>query len=205
VNTNPLESKRSLLIIFYRNPQLGKVKTRLAATVGNAKALSIYLRLAEHTKAITLDLPVERVVYYSDFVDQEDHWISSHYQKQVQSGTDLGERMAIAFREGFKSGYTSVCIIGTDCLELTAAILREGFNKLKTHDVVIGPARDGGYYLLGMKTFYPDFFEKKSWSSDSVCAATVQDFDALRLKYYQLPLLADVDEEKDLPNDLLID
>lgn len=194
--------KKALLIIFYRNPVLGKVKSRLAATVGNAKALHIYLTLADHTKSITQNLQVDRVVYYSDNVEDQDTWSDSLFQKKIQTGTDLGERMASAFLAGFTSGFESICIIGTDCFELTGAILEEGFNKLQTYGAVIGPARDGGYYLLGMNSFHREFFKNKIWSSDTVRKNTVSDFNTLGLSYYQLPVLTDVDEEKDLPDAL---
>lgn len=195
-------SKKFLLIIFYRNPELGKVKTRLAATLGDAKALAIYLYLSAHTRTITENLPVDKVVFYSHYVDTEDNWNNDLYQKQIQSGIGLGERMSQAFRNGFKSGYDSICIIGTDCFELTAGMVEEAFSKLQSYDTVIGPANDGGYYLLGMNTPYSEFFKNKLWSTNSVYEATIHDFKALELKYYELPILTDVDEEKDLPEEL---
>lgn len=192
------------MIIFYRNPVPGKVKTRLAATVGNARALDIYLKLAEHTKSISQNLQVDRIVYYSENIEDEDIWSNGQFQTRIQSGTDLGERMASAFHESFTSGYSSVCIIGTDCFELTSSILEEGFDKLQSYDAVIGPAKDGGYYLIGMNFLYPEFFKNKLWSSDSVCERTISDFEVLNLRYFQLPVLTDVDEENDLPSELRI-
>ncbi len=192
----------SLLIIFYRNPTLGKVKTRLARTLGDAKALAVYLHLAAHTKSITEDLATDKAVYYSDYVDTEDNWDNLTYKKYLQSGNNLGQKMLHAFQESFALGYRSICLIGTDCFELSLGVLEEAFDNLRSRDVVIGPAYDGGYYLLGMNAPHAEFFENKLWSTNSVYAATVADFATKGLRYYQLPMLTDVDEEKDLPDAL---
>lgn len=191
--------KLDLLIIFYRNPELGKVKTRLAATVGDERALAIYLKLAAHTRTITAKVDCDRVVWYSNFVDTEDNWPNYQFIKQVQQGNDLGSKMQYAFDYGFRQGYSRVCIIGTDCLELTTEIINQSFDKLKKHDTVLGPALDGGYYLLGMQKLHHDLFTNKAWSTNSVSSETIKDFEKLNLSYYLLPTLIDVDEEKDLP------
>ena len=122
---------KNLVILFYRNPELGKVKTRLAKTLGNEKAFAIYLRLADHTRSIAQNLPHNKIVYYSDFAVSEDAWPNSLFQKKVQRGNDLGEKMQNAFEEGFKNGYTSICIIGTDCFELTSEIIEQAFDQLE--------------------------------------------------------------------------
>lgn len=190
--------KHSLLIIFYRNPELGKVKTRLAKTIGEEKALAIYLKLSSHTRDSTEELAVTKVIYYSEFADTEDHWPNTSYQKKVQQGNDLGDKMHDAFVNAFADGYKSVCIIGTDCLELTPSIIKNAFKQLKTHDAVIGPALDGGYYLLGMNEFHPEIFKEKSWSTASVCADTILDFKNLKLSFSKLEMLSDIDDENDL-------
>jgi len=191
--------KSDLLIIFYRNPELGKVKTRLAATVGDDRALAIYFKLASYTREVSLNTACDRVVYYSDFIDTEDSWLNSHFKKRLQAGASLGDRMKQAFSDSLAAGYERVCIIGTDCPELTAQIINDAFTKLRSHEVVIGPVVDGGYYLLGMKKLHADFFANKAWGTNSVAAKTIVDFENLKLVYYQLPMLTDVDEEKDLP------
>lgn len=196
--------RESLLIIFYRNPEMGKVKTRLASSIGDAKAFSIYLLLAEHTRRITEHLGVHKVVFYSDYIDVDDSWPHGVYQKRLQMGSELGERMEKAFKSGFSEGYKSICIIGTDCLELTRNIIEEAFRKLLTHDIVIGPANDGGYYLLGMNYFYNKLFRNKRWSSNTVLADTLADTRMLGLTSWQLETLTDVDEEKDLPQHFIV-
>ena len=191
---------KNLLIIFYRNPELGKVKTRLAKTIGDEKALAIYFTLANHTRKIIEELPVDKVVYYSDFIDTEDAWSNAVFKKHLQQGTDLGEKMLRSFEEGFRQGYQRICIIGTDCLELKAEIISQAFEQFAVHDVVLGPAKDGGYYLLGMNHLIKEVFQHKEWSTDSVTASTIQDFKNKKLSYSLLTTLADVDEEQDLPS-----
>lgn len=191
--------KSELLIIFYRNPELGKVKTRLAATVGDAKALAIYLKLATHTRVITTEVDCDRVVYYSDYIDTEDAWSNSDFSKQLQRGADLGARMENAIEMAFEQGYKRVSIIGTDCIELTTQIIANAFETLRTKDAVVGPAVDGGYYLLGINRFIPELFREKEWSTNSVCQDTINDFSRLSINYHQLSMLRDVDTEADLP------
>ena len=191
-----------LLIIFYRNQEIGTVKTRLAATIGNEKALRIYVELCDHTRAITETLHVDKVVFYSNEIRTPDIWPDSAYHKALQHGQDLGERMHNAFARAFGKGYHSVCIIGTDCYELTMSVIEEAFNILRSRDAVIGPAADGGYYLLGLKKLHPELFVKKKWSTSSVLKDTLENFRSAGITYSTLPLLRDVDVEDDLPAEL---
>ena len=195
---------KRLLLIFYRNPVIGGVKTRLAKTAGDEKALAVYLFMAAHTRRLTENLLVDKRVYYSDFIDREDAWDNHSFQKFIQAGDDLGERMLNAFREGYRDGYEAISIIGTDCLELTSSILASAFQELNQKDVVLGPAKDGGYYLLGMTRLWPEFFQGKAWSTSSVAKDTIRDCEQLELSYSLLPVLQDVDEEADLPADFTI-
>jgi uncharacterized protein len=192
----------NLLIIFYRNPEKGKVKTRLAATLGDDRALLVYLELARQTRTVTVLLDFDKAVYYSNKIDESDLWTKKDYGKFLQRGSDLGERMRNAFEEGFARGYKSICTIGTDCYELSSSEIREAFQYLKDHDVVIGPAADGGYYLLGMNKLHPQLFEKKQWSTKTVSDDTIKDIEAAGLTFLELITLRDVDTEEDLPEDL---
>ena len=190
---------KNAIILFTKNPELGKVKTRLAKTIGNERALEIYKKLLTHTQSIASPIDADKFVFYSDTINETDQWSAADYYKKLQFNGDLGQRMAAAFQEAFSLGYQSVCIIGSDCYELTSAIISEAFSKLADHDVVIGPTYDGGYYLLGMKLLYKPLFLNKSWSTDTVFSDTINDFDTLSLTSYRLIKLSDVDEEKDLP------
>src|SRR5699024_8186261 len=104
--------KSFLLMIFVKNPELGKVKTRLAKTAGRGEALAIYKKLLTYTRAITETLDVDKQVWYSRYIDDNDQWDPQRYSKRVQQEKDLGERMKHAFGEAFRSGYKNVVIIG---------------------------------------------------------------------------------------------
>ena len=190
--------KKKLLIIFVKNPVLGKAKTRLAATVGDAKALGIYKLLLKRTVEITTELSCDKVVFYSEFIDNQDVWDNDVYQKRIQVVGDLGEKMSKAIEQEFDLGYESICIIGSDCYDLSSEILDAAFKILEKKDAVIGESEDGGYYLLGMNKLNPVFFENKKWSTDTVAADTIDDFRNGNLTFGKLPVLNDIDEEKDL-------
>ncbi|WP_299759360.1 TIGR04282 family arsenosugar biosynthesis glycosyltransferase [uncultured Pontibacter sp.] len=196
---------KSKLLLFVRNPELGKVKTRLAASVGPEVALEVYIHLLQHTKQVTQDLPVDKVVYYTGGINNNDMWPNTKYEKREQMSGDLGQRMQSAFAEAFLEGYTSVVIIGSDCLQLTPEIISKAYQELETHDVVIGPALDGGYYLLGMNCLYPQLFQNKQWSTEHVFPDTIQDLQQLHLSCCLLPRLSDVDHAEDLDEELLRD
>ena len=187
------------LIIFIKNPALGKVKTRLAKTVGDEKALDIYRQLTEITRKNAQILRgVNRTVFYSDFHNSNDEWTNEGFQKHVQSGDDLGERMFNAFAEILKTNENAV-IIGSDCPTLTAEILELAFEKLQKNDFVVGPSTDGGYYLLGFgkNNLTDSVFKNMDWSTDKVLPTTLLRIKKQRKSVFLLPELTDVDEEKD--------
>lgn len=187
-----------VILIFIKNPQLGQVKTRLADSVGPACALQIYQQLLELTQKVTAQIDCSRQLWYSQFIDKNDGWDSSQFEKKQQQGQDLGRRMGHAFEEAFAEGFERAVIIGSDCAELTAEIIQAAFSELKNHDVVIGPSQDGGYYLLGMKKRYPTLFEHIDWSTSTVYDDTVARIQELNLSYSNLPMLNDIDTEEDL-------
>lgn len=189
---------KSRLIIFVKNPELGKVKTRLASTIGDEKALEVYKLLLEKTHLETASLDVDKVVYYSNRVDCDDLWNEGAFTKGVQAQGDLGAKMTSAFQEAFEEGFERVCVIGSDAYDLTQSHIESAFEKLLNANAVVGPAKDGGYYLLGMSRLYQEVFQNKSWSTDSVYNDTIEDFESLGLNYHVLPTLSDVDTEKDL-------
>ncbi|MEQ9422821.1 MAG: TIGR04282 family arsenosugar biosynthesis glycosyltransferase [Cyclobacteriaceae bacterium] len=189
---------RELLIIFVKNPVLGKVKTRLAKDIGNEKALEVYKKLLQHTHDVTDSLSVTKRVYYSDVIDENDLWANDKFEKFQQSGADLGERMHNAFQQGFADGFDHICIIGSDCFEINSEIIEMAFSKLKTHDFVIGPAKDGGYYMLGMKSLHKSLFENKEWSTDKVLKETLTDIERLGKRFWKLAELNDVDRVGDI-------
>ncbi|MGB7394076.1 MAG: TIGR04282 family arsenosugar biosynthesis glycosyltransferase [Pricia sp.] len=170
-----LASSPNLLLIFTRNPELGKCKTRLAATVGDETALDIYNFLLDHTVSITKNLNTAKQVWYSEEIWDDDIWDEVFYDKKLQNGANLGIRMANAFQDGFASGYERIVIIGSDMFDLSQGDLENAFEQLKDNDFVIGPAQDGGYYLLGMKIFKPELFRDKPWGQETVLKDTLND------------------------------
>ncbi|WP_378178888.1 TIGR04282 family arsenosugar biosynthesis glycosyltransferase [Aquimarina sp. SS2-1] len=174
--------KRNLLMIFTRNPELGKCKTRLAGTIGDEAALEVYELLLKHTVTITKNLALTKEVHYSEKIRDNDIWDSHSYDKKQQEGEDLGDRMYNAFQNGFKAGYTNIIIIGSDMYDLSQADLEQAFDMLETHDYVIGPAEDGGYYLLGMKTLNSQVFNNKSWGTATVLKNTLNDLEQTNIK-----------------------
>jgi len=195
VNYHNVTSK-NLLLIFTRNPQLGKCKTRLAATVGDETALDIYKFLLDHTVSITQDLIAAKQVWYSEEIWEDDIWDTSYYNKKLQQGNDLGIRMDNAFQEGFASGFERIIVIGSDMYDLDQNDLENAFLQLKENDFVIGPAKDGGYYLLGMKTFKPELFEHKDWGNETVLKDTLKNLK--NEKHHILEERNDVDIYEDI-------
>lgn len=191
---------KTALIIFVRNPEPGKVKTRLAKTMGDEKALQVYQQLLIHTYLITKDMGCDKFIFYADYIVENDLWEKSLFHKKIQQGNDLGERMLHAFRDLFGLGYDCIQIIGSDCIELTTEIIQTGFDRLSKIDLVIGPSTDGGYYLLGMNLLIPAVFYKKEWSTEKVYSATLADIKRLSLSYVALPELPDIDNEADWIN-----
>jgi rSAM/selenodomain-associated transferase 1 len=182
----------SALIIFIKNAESGRVKTRIAGEVGDEQALYIYRQLLAHTLKECLKVQAEKYLYYSAFIDAEDEWSSQDFYKRLQQGRDLGERMATAFRSVLQASHQAV-IIGSDCPGLTSDLIHMAFEKLDHSDVVVGPSLDGGYYLLGMKKPYEFLFEDIIWSTETVFQTTVSRIEQAGLNFSLLPTLADVD------------
>lgn len=168
-------TSKNALIIFTRNPELGKCKTRLAATIGDEAALEIYKFLIAHTVEITTGVHADKFVFYSVKRRAYDSWNEEIFRKKVQHGDDLGIRMENAFNEVFALGYERAIIIGSDMYDMTSEDINEAFRKLASNNFVLGPAMDGGYYLLGMKTMRAEIFRNKRWGSETVQKETLKD------------------------------
>lgn len=190
------------ILVFQKNLIAGRTKTRLAATIGNEKALFVYKQLISITTNVLINLPFDKLIYYSEFIplDIEDKEIETTAKTLVlvQHGNDLGARMLNSFSDQFKMGYSRLIIIGTDCPDLNSELLLNAFNALESHDIVIGPAADGGYYLLGMSKLYPELFEGVEWSTSEVYGQTVDIISKLGLSFSLMPVLRDLDNEDDL-------
>ncbi len=190
--------KDCLLIVFVKNSELGKVKTRLAKSVGDKKALEIYKELLQLTEQCANGATCNKQVWYSEYIDDNDQFSGLIYDKFVQSGEDLGLRMKKAVAGGFDEGFDKVIIIGSDCPDLTTENISEAFNELEKFDAVIGPSKDGGYYLLGLRKFTPQIFQGIDWSTSNVMSQTETILNNLEMTYSTLKTLNDIDTEEDL-------
>jgi hypothetical protein len=189
---------KNLLLIFTRNPELGKAKTRLAKTVGDETALEIYKFLLERTRDISSKVNADKAVYYSVKIRENDIWNPVIYQKHQQFGEDLGIRMFNAFKNGFEACYKKVMIIGSDLYDLSEKNIEKAFVALDQNDVVIGPAEDGGYYLLGMNSLQEKVFKNKEWGTETVRTATLNDLSDKKVKL--LEFKNDIDVYEDIIN-----
>jgi len=186
---------KKLLIVFVKNIKLGKVKTRLAKTIGNEAAFNIYKALVEVTEEATNNLEFDKRIYFSDAVISE-KWQDNF--KAVQKGTDLGERMKNAIEDGFNDGYSHIALIGSDLPNISEKIIQDGFNELIKNEIVFGPAEDGGYYLVGMSKFHNFIFENKPWSESNLLDITLKEIHQKNIDVSLLETLNDIDTFEDL-------
>jgi uncharacterized protein len=190
--------QKNALIVFVRNPVLGKVKTRIAKTLGDEAALRVYKKLLRHTHEVIKNVDCEKYIFYADDISMQDTWPNDIYKKEKQVEAGLGKKMEAAFKKVFTYGHEHVLIIGSDCYDLTAAVLTQAFTVLQSKDVVVGPAKDGGYYLLGQKKINPSLFSLEEWSTPHVLHQTITACERCRLSYEQLETLSDIDEADDI-------
>jgi rSAM/selenodomain-associated transferase 1 len=188
------------IIVFIKNPKAGKVKTRLAEMIGDQKALKVYQHLLDHTLRVSSLVDADKLVCYSDFIPASDAWKKAGFEQAVQSGNDLGERMTNAFRSSFIKGYEKIILIGSDCFEIDPEHIEEAFQKLDQAELVIGPAKDGGYYLIGMQNPHPEIFQNITWSQPDVLQNTIEKMEQFNLSFALTPELADIDDFSDLMN-----
>ncbi|TGN07160.1 TIGR04282 family arsenosugar biosynthesis glycosyltransferase [Leptospira ilyithenensis] len=188
------------LIIFAKNPRLGKVKTRLAEGLGEILALEVYIELLRITDHIIRSLPVTKYIYWDGGIPENQNYFSEDCIHRKQVNGDLGLKMGEAFSEVLKE-HSLVCIIGTDCPYLSSEILVNAYENLAGKaDYVIGPALDGGYYLLGLKKVFTGLFQDMVWSTDKVYETTVKRGENLNLSSYILRELGDIDSLNDYKN-----
>jgi rSAM/selenodomain-associated transferase 1 len=190
------------LIIFVRFPHPGKVKTRLATSIGNDKAARLYRLCTENVFKETKKLSdnVLRHIFYADKDDEDNviKWAGPvfHFMSQVEG--DLGIRIEAAFNYVFRQGARKAVIVASDVPDLSAEIIENAINALTDNDIVIGPTNDGGYYLLGMNGVHNDLFHGVTWSTTEVYAETLSIIEYLGLKVHCLRALDDIDTEEDL-------
>lgn len=190
------------IIVFTRNPVLGSVKTRLANTYGDDKALEIYKNLILHTQKCVEGLPT--FIYYDAYIDLNDAWVG---EKKLQiTCQDLGLKMKTALDEVLSLGFKKILLIGSDNMEISKTIINDAFQNLDNYPAAIGPAVDGGYYAIGFHAEYlqenilTELFLHKTWSHANVSKEAYGVFQKHNLKYYSMSLLNDIDEAEDWEN-----
>ena len=187
------------LIIFTRYPEPGKTKTRLIPALGEVGAAKLQRQMTEYTLSlVTISHLSTEVRFAGGNVQLMRDWLGSELIYQEQGEGELGVRMARSLSSAFQSGATQIVIIGTDCPSLNAEILTTAFHQLQQHDLVLGPAIDGGYYLIGLQRFIPELFVNIDWGTAQVLAQTVKIAQELNLSIFYLPELADIDRPEDL-------
>ena len=182
------------LVVFVRAPRAGAVKTRLARKIGDNAACHAYQKLV-HAVLNRID-PIRDVQlrYSPDDAESEVHpWLRRSWTLSPQGSGDLGERLTRAFAESFAEGARRVVIIGSDCPWLSDGDIEEAWKGLERHDLVLGPAKDGGYWLVGLREPKPEVFKGISWSTETVLAQTLEQARAGGLEFRLLRELSDVD------------
>lgn len=188
------------LLVFARVPRAGYVKTRLAVGIGDEAALAAYTLLAERViGAVRQSAMYSVTVAYTpqSGVEAMREWLGAAVELAPQTSGDLGARMASAIRNAIRSGAERVVVIGTDCPDITAAVIEDAFERLATADVVLGPASDGGYWLVGMSRTHPGLFENVPWSSPDTLCTTLEHAKMLGLSVALLGERSDIDTADD--------
>ncbi|MDF5718706.1 MAG: TIGR04282 family arsenosugar biosynthesis glycosyltransferase [Rhizonema sp. NSF051] len=191
------------LIIFTRYPEAGKTKTRMIPALGTKGAADLHRQMTEHTLTQVKQLQSNAISFEVRFAGGDlqlmQGWLGSDSIYQSQGDGDLGQRMARSLLSAFQSGAEKAVLIGTDCPDVNADILAEAFAKLHHYNLVLGPAMDGGYYLVGLQYPIPELFIDIDWGTAKVLQQTVKIAENLNLSVVYLPYLADIDRPEDLP------
>ena len=197
----PNDSYSQHLIIFTRYPEIGQTKTRLIPILGAEGAAHLQQQLTEQTVTLGRSLLAQKIALRVYFAGGNmalmQKWLGQKLAYFPQSGADLGQRMEQAFAESFAQGAQQVVLIGTDCPLLTEALIHQAFWQLTQREIVLGPAEDGGYYLIGLSRFLPALFQGIDWGSDRVLAQTQAIIQHHHYTVDYLPPLFDLDRPSD--------
>lgn len=195
-----MDTAKNALLIFTKNPVIGKVKTRIAKEIGDEMALKVYTQLLKHTREITEENDFcENKIFYDEFIPAKDGWKEESYDKYIQDPGDLSTKLRNAFQLMFDEGYERVIIFSPDCPELTGLRIKQAFTLLQTKDFVIGPLQDGGYYLLGMSKPHLEVIDGVEFGKGTAYAETLKNIETLGASVKELAITYDVDYSKDIP------
>lgn len=190
------------VLVFVKFPEAGRVKTRLARRITDARALELYRCFtADILETLSPWGQAVNICYHPpEAGERVRQWLGAGHAYQEQKGSDLGARMAGAFARTFSRGWAKAILVGTDSPDLPRDIIEEALNSLDQRGAVIGPAQDGGYYLIGFRAsaYFPGIFENISWSSPDVFRKTLDIFERKAMEVHILPRWRDIDEYMDL-------
>ncbi len=188
------------LLIFTRYPVAGQVKTRLIPALGESGARNLHCAMVMQTLAQAANFDGKVEIHYAGGNQMlMKRWLGERYLYRAQAGCTLGERLTGALAAAFSEGAKKALVIGTDCPDLKIEHLIKAINLLDRNDLVIGPARDGGYYLVGLNKLHRELFDNISWGSNLVFRQTMDAAKRLLLKTAALETLSDIDRPGDLP------
>jgi rSAM/selenodomain-associated transferase 1 len=192
------------ILLFVKYPEKGKVKRRLATDINKEIIQQLYRCFVDDTLATIKKIDTDLFICFfpADAEKKFHEWLGSTFSYLPQKGTNLGERMKNCFSEAFTKGFRKVVLIGSDSPDLPGAFLQSAFTELQTHDVVLGPSSDGGFYLIGFKntTFPPSVFEEIQWSTPMVFQQTMAKIKGTNQSLSILPIWSDIDTITDLKN-----
>lgn len=192
----PINMKTALIILVHDSlPCI--VKTGKVDTISESESVAMRHQLLTHTQRVTINLAADKFLFINEASAGNDVWKKGIYIKRMQRGRDTGEIMQNAFETVFSLAYSKVVMISSDSIETEPAHLVHAFDSLNNYDIVIGPAREGGYYLLGMKKMQSLLFKHKAWNTTVLLQQTLDDITRLRLTYHLQQVLNDVEEEKE--------
>ncbi|MGC8660530.1 MAG: TIGR04282 family arsenosugar biosynthesis glycosyltransferase [Desulfomonilaceae bacterium] len=198
-----IQMMSSRIIVFTKYPNPGATKTRLIQLLGAQGSATLHARLTEEVVTVvrlfseTCNVPME-IRYYGGSPALMSQWLGDDLAYRTQEGIDIGMKMHVAFQEAFEEGCTRVVLLGTDIFGMSVAILKASLDLLNDHDLVLGPANDGGYYLVGLREPRPEIFENISWGSGNVLTETLQSARAIGLNIQFVQALDDVDRPEDI-------
>lgn len=186
--------------IFLKFPQPGFVKTRLARKIGKEKAAYFYKQISEFILRRISKKNQRQIIFYTPpgLKNEITNWLGRDYFYFQQQGLTLGDKIGAAFDAMLVRGAAKAIIIGTDCPQISRTVIEKAFARLESYDCVLGPAKDGGYYLIGLKNNCKNLFFGIDWSTDKVLTQTKKKLEDMKSSYYLLQELVDIDDYQDL-------
>jgi rSAM/selenodomain-associated transferase 1 len=190
------------VLVFIKSPETGKVKSRLSTSIDKETVIKIYKLFVKDILQKLEKIPYDIIICYhpKKAIDEIKKWLGPDYLYIPQAGKNLGERLKNGFIQGFEIGFSKLIAIGSDSPDMKLDFFNDSFKKLDFYDTVIGPSKDGGYYLIGFskKSFYPKAFNDIPWSTEFVYEKSLESLKKRNLKTYILPIWYDVDTVEDL-------